>query len=439
MAHAHVADRVHLRLVKGSHIVVPKLFEHDHAYIFQNADGRIIFAIPYEGEFTLIGTTDVEHHGAIGEARADADEIAYLCAQASRYFATPVTPAQVVWTYSGVRPLLDDESGNPAAVTRDYRLELDARRRRSRCSRSGAARSRPFASSPKRRPTAARAGRSRDVALAAPGPQRRRCPAATCAPCSAPARRRPATSSRPSSASSPRSRARHPSLPAALVRRLARAYGTRAERPARRTASAPRSRPGLRGRARLPAHATNGRAAATTCSGAAPSSACISTPAGRDAVTAWMAARAGPSAERSQRARTPRRPTPTRAATRRGASAERRRLSARSGASGSSLTSTLARPRAAKWRTSSASTASIARSRPASKSPPWNALCIDAAIAAHSAVGDAGSGRGRRRSRSRARRAGGRSGRRCCARCPRRRACRTSRRRARAASRARRR
>ena len=125
-AHAHVADRVQLRLVKGSHIVVRKLFAHDHAYIFQNADGRIIFAIPYEGEFTLIGTTDVEHLGAIGDAHADAIEIEYLCAQASRYFATPVTPAQVVWTYSGVRPLLDDESGNPAAVTRDYRLELDS-------------------------------------------------------------------------------------------------------------------------------------------------------------------------------------------------------------------------------------------------------------------------------------------------------------------------
>ncbi|HEX4233070.1 MAG TPA: glycerol-3-phosphate dehydrogenase [Caldimonas sp.] len=125
MAHAHAADRVHLRLVKGSHIVVPRIFEHDHAYIFQNADGRIIFAIPYEGAFTLIGTTDVEHHGAIGDAHADAGEIEYLCIQASRYFARVITPAQVVWTYSGVRPLLDDESGNPAAVTRDYRLELD--------------------------------------------------------------------------------------------------------------------------------------------------------------------------------------------------------------------------------------------------------------------------------------------------------------------------
>ena len=126
MEHAHVADRIHLRLVKGSHIVVRKLFDHDHAYIFQNPDGRIIFAIPYERDFTLIGTTDVEHHGAIGEARAEPDEIAYLCDQASRYFATPVTIDQVVWTYSGVRPLIDDESGNPAAVTRDYRLELDA-------------------------------------------------------------------------------------------------------------------------------------------------------------------------------------------------------------------------------------------------------------------------------------------------------------------------
>jgi len=125
MAHAHAADRVQLRLVKGSHIVVARLFDHDHAYIFQNADGRIIFAIPYESDFTLIGTTDVEHAGAIGDAHADRAEIAYLCEQASRYFAKTVTPAQVVWTYSGVRPLLDDESGNPAAVTRDYRLELD--------------------------------------------------------------------------------------------------------------------------------------------------------------------------------------------------------------------------------------------------------------------------------------------------------------------------
>ena len=123
--HAHAAERKSLRLVKGSHIVVRKLFDHDHAYIFQNPDKRIIFAIPYEHKFTLIGTTDVEHTGAIGDAHIDAAETNYLCEQASRYFARPVVPADVVWSYSGVRPLLDDESGDPSAVTRDYALELD--------------------------------------------------------------------------------------------------------------------------------------------------------------------------------------------------------------------------------------------------------------------------------------------------------------------------
>ncbi len=113
-----------LRLVQGSHIVVPRLFAHDHAYIFQNPDKRIIFAIPYQSDFTLIGTTDIELAGDDpGGARIGEDEIAYLCIQASRYFEKPVTPADVVWTYSGVRPLLDDESGDPAAVTRDYMLE----------------------------------------------------------------------------------------------------------------------------------------------------------------------------------------------------------------------------------------------------------------------------------------------------------------------------
>ena len=124
--HAHAPERTSLRLVKGSHIVVKKLFDHDHAYIFQNPDKRIIFAIPYEDDFTLIGTTDVEHSGAIGAAHIDAAETVYLCEQASRYFEKPVVPADVVWSYSGVRPLLDDESGDPSAVTRDYSLELDA-------------------------------------------------------------------------------------------------------------------------------------------------------------------------------------------------------------------------------------------------------------------------------------------------------------------------
>ena len=122
---AGIASAKSLRLVKGSHIVVRKLFEHDHAYIFQNPDGRIIFAIPYEGDYTLIGTTDVEHKGPIGEVHIDAGEIAYLCEQASRYFARPVQPSDVVWTYAGVRPLLDDESSAASAVTRDYLLELE--------------------------------------------------------------------------------------------------------------------------------------------------------------------------------------------------------------------------------------------------------------------------------------------------------------------------
>ena len=112
-----------LRLVKGSHIVVPRCFEHDHAYIFQNPDRRIIFAIPYERDFTLIGTTDQEIEGEPGQARIDAAEVAYLCEQASRYFKRAITPADVVWTYAGVRPLLDDASGDPSAVTRDYLLE----------------------------------------------------------------------------------------------------------------------------------------------------------------------------------------------------------------------------------------------------------------------------------------------------------------------------
>jgi len=122
--HAGIAVPKALRLIKGSHIVVRKLFDHPFAYIFQNADRRIIFAIPYEGEFTLIGTTDVETQAPIGEAHIDADETRYLCEQASRYFARAVTPSDLVWSYAGVRPLLD-EAGDAASVTRDYLLELD--------------------------------------------------------------------------------------------------------------------------------------------------------------------------------------------------------------------------------------------------------------------------------------------------------------------------
>jgi len=122
---AHVPHARRLRLVRGSHIVVPRLFEHGHAYLFQNPDRRIIFAIPYQQRLTLIGTTDVEHEGSLDAIQASDDEVRYLCAQASRCFVRAVTPADVVWRYAGVRPLLEDEAGNPAAVTRDYRLVLN--------------------------------------------------------------------------------------------------------------------------------------------------------------------------------------------------------------------------------------------------------------------------------------------------------------------------
>ncbi|PLK22968.1 glycerol-3-phosphate dehydrogenase [Porphyrobacter sp. TH134] len=114
-----------MRLVRGSHIVVRKLFDHDYAYFFQLPDGRIFFAIPYESDFTLIGTTDVDHDGSLDEVRASPEEIAYLCAGASEYFRRAVTPDDVVWTYSGVRPLIDDGSGKPEAATRGYSFELD--------------------------------------------------------------------------------------------------------------------------------------------------------------------------------------------------------------------------------------------------------------------------------------------------------------------------
>ena len=112
-----------MRLVRGSHLVVPKLFDHPYSYFFQLPDGRIFFAIPYQRDFTLIGTTDRDQ--APGEPiAASEEEIAYLCEGASRYFARAITPADVVWTYSGVRPLIDDGSGKPEAATRGYRLEL---------------------------------------------------------------------------------------------------------------------------------------------------------------------------------------------------------------------------------------------------------------------------------------------------------------------------
>ena len=114
-----------VRLIKGSHIIVPQIFRHRFAYIFQNVDRRIVFAIPYEREFTLIGTTDVEHHGQPQDVAISAAEIDYLCTTVNRYFTQQTAASDVVHSYAGVRPLLQDESADPAKVTRDYALELD--------------------------------------------------------------------------------------------------------------------------------------------------------------------------------------------------------------------------------------------------------------------------------------------------------------------------
>ncbi|MRV76154.1 glycerol-3-phosphate dehydrogenase [Duganella sp. FT92W] len=114
-----------LRLIKGSHIIVPRLFDHDYAYIFQNPDKRIIFAIPYQDEFTLIGTTDLEYTGEPGKVTISPEEIEYLCGMANRYFSRRISSADVVGTYSGVRPLLDDSASQASAITRDYVLECN--------------------------------------------------------------------------------------------------------------------------------------------------------------------------------------------------------------------------------------------------------------------------------------------------------------------------
>ena len=114
-----------VRLVKGSHIVVKKLFEHSYPYILQHADGRIVFAIPYEHDYTLLGTTDIEVDDEPGAVQIDQSEINYICDLINIYFDQPVAPDDVVWSYSGVRPLFDDASQNASKVTRDYVLQMD--------------------------------------------------------------------------------------------------------------------------------------------------------------------------------------------------------------------------------------------------------------------------------------------------------------------------
>ena len=115
-----------VRLVQGSHVVVRRLYDHGRCYIFQNADGRIFFAIPYETDFTLIGTTDRDYKGDPAAVHATEEEVAYICRAASEYFTKPVVPGDVVWSYSGVRPLYDDGASAAQEATRDYVLKLDA-------------------------------------------------------------------------------------------------------------------------------------------------------------------------------------------------------------------------------------------------------------------------------------------------------------------------
>lgn len=118
-------DAHHVRLVRGSHIVIRKKFEHEKCYIFQNSDDRIIFAIPYEHNYTLIGTTDVEHANMNEKPEITEQETEYLCEIAGEYFIEQVTNEDVVWTYSGVRPLFDDGASKAQEATRDYVIKRD--------------------------------------------------------------------------------------------------------------------------------------------------------------------------------------------------------------------------------------------------------------------------------------------------------------------------
>lgn len=114
-----------VRLVRGSHIIVPKLYAHDKAYFFQNTDGRIMFSIPYEQDFTLLGTTDADHHGGLEQVQITEQETQYLCDSASLYFKQPIKRESVVWTYAGVRPLYDDGASEAKAATREYVLRVE--------------------------------------------------------------------------------------------------------------------------------------------------------------------------------------------------------------------------------------------------------------------------------------------------------------------------
>ena len=119
------SSRRNVRLVKGSHIIVPKFWEGRHAYLVQNRDKRVIFINPYEGDLALIGTTDIAYEGRPEDVQADEAEIEYLIAAVNRYFKEKLRRSDVILSFSGVRPLFDDGKGNPSAVTRDYVFDLD--------------------------------------------------------------------------------------------------------------------------------------------------------------------------------------------------------------------------------------------------------------------------------------------------------------------------
>ncbi len=114
-----------VRLVKGSHIVTRRLYDGGHGYIFQAADGRVIFAMPYEDDYTLIGTTEVDWELDSGAVTISDEETTYLCGAVNDYFKQPIAPEDVVWSYAGVRPLYDDKADSANVVTRDYVFNLD--------------------------------------------------------------------------------------------------------------------------------------------------------------------------------------------------------------------------------------------------------------------------------------------------------------------------
>ena len=122
----HIHSRKHVRLVKGSHLVLRKLYDGPHAYILQNPDGRIVFAIPYEREFTLIGTTDVSYDGAPGPVAISGAETEYLLDSLNHFLRRPAARDDIVWSYAGLRPLYDDGALKASVVTRDYAFDLDA-------------------------------------------------------------------------------------------------------------------------------------------------------------------------------------------------------------------------------------------------------------------------------------------------------------------------